>query len=316
MMSQKKSPIHLPGYINLHQTGELKSRAQELWEMMADCQLCPRKCQVNRLKGEKGVCRADSKLKIAAYHAHFGEEKPLVGKGGSGTIFLSHCSLRCVFCINWEISHSGEGHYYSLQEFADMMLALQKQGCENINFVTPTHYLPHILLALNIAAGKGLHLPVIYNTHGWERLEILKYLNGIVDVYLPDFKYFDDTMAAKYSSEAHNYVKLTEQALLEMHQQVGPAKADESGRIKKGLMVRHLVMPNNVSGTQDILKWIAKNLPKDTYVNIMSQYRPMYQAFDYPEIARSITKKEYRIAVETAKSLGLTNLEIQGYFGP
>lgn len=303
-----------PNYLKLHQTGELKRRGELLWAMMKNCRLCPRNCQVNRLKGEKGVCRADSKLKIASFHAHFGEEAPLVGKGGSGTIFISHCSLRCVFCINWETSHGGAGKNYSLKEFADMMLALQKQGCENINFVTPTHYLAHILLALDIAVEKGLHLPVIYNTHGWERTEILKYLDGIVDVYLPDFKYSENKMAIKYSSNADNYVELTRAAFLEMHRQVGIAKPDKDGLVKKGLMIRHLVMPNNVSGSKAVMEWIAENLPKNTYVNIMSQYRPMYRAFDYSEIARGITEREYTDVVEYAKKLGLTDLEIQGHY--
>ena len=194
-----------------------------------------------------------------------------------------------------------------------MMLNLQKLGCHNINLVTPTHYSPQIILALDIAAGKGLRLPLVYNTCGWERLEILKMLDGIVDIYLPDFKYSDGNMAAKYSSGAAGYPEITEEALLEMHRQVGVAKPAKDGLIYKGLMIRHLVMPNNVSGSKEVIKWIAGNLPKDTYLNIMSQYRPMYRAFEYPKISRRITRQEYEEVVEYTRQLGFTNLEIQGY---
>ena len=196
---------------------------------------------------------------------------------------------------------------------AQMMLHLQKIGCHNINFVTPTHYSPHIVLAVDIAAGKGLRLPLVYNTCGWERLEILKKLDGIVDIYLPDFKYSDGKMAAKYSSAAETYPEITKTALLEMHRQVGVAKPAKDGVMYRGLMIRHLVMPNRVGGTKGVIEWIAQNLPKDTYLNIMSQYRPMYKAFDYPKISRRLTRKEYAEAVEWAKNAGLTNLEIQGY---
>lgn len=302
-----------PAYLNLHHSGELKKRGQQLWDMMQECQLCPRSCGTDRLSGARGFCEANAQLEISSFHPHFGEERPLVGRGGSGTIFLSNCNLRCVFCINWEISQGGEGYPRSIEEMAGMMLHLQKIGCHNINVVTPTHYSAHILLALDIAAAKGLKIPLVYNTCGWERLEIIKQLDGIVDIYLPDVKYSDSAMAARYSSDADTYPQVTQQALLEMHRQVGVAKPGKDGLMQRGLMIRHLVMPNNVSGTKGVLQWIADNLPKDTYLNIMSQYRPMYKAFDYPEIARPITSKEYREAVEFAQNLGLTNLDIQGY---
>lgn len=311
--SEKTAGIFEPGYLELHNNGVLKRRGEKLWSMMERCELCPRMCGANKLKGERGFCGADSKLEIASYHPHFGEEKPLVGKGGSGTIFLSNCSLRCVFCINWEISQGGEGSRRSLDEFANMMLALQKMGCPNINFVTPTHYSPHILLAVDKAAAKGLRIPLVYNTCGWERVEILKILDGIVDIYLPDFKYSDGEMAAKYSSGARAYPEMTQKALLEMHRQVSVAKPAGNGLMQRGLMIRHLVMPNNVSGTKEVIDWIASNLPKDTYLNLMSQYSPMYKAVDYPEISRKITREEYSDAVNHAKAAGLTNLEIQGY---
>ena len=301
-----------PGYLKLHRSGELKKRGEELWNIMKSCKLCPRMCGVNKLEGNKGFCQASSQLEISSYHPHFGEERPLVGKGGSGAIFFTNCGLRCVFCINWEISQGGQGSPSSIDDLAEMMLHLQKIGCHNINVVTPTHYSPHIVLAVDIAAGKGLRLPLVYNTCGWERLEILKKLDGIVDIYLPDFKYSDGKMAAKYSSAAETYPEITKAALLEMHHQVGVAKPAKDGLTYRGLMIRHLVMPNNVGGTKRVIEWIAQNLPKDTYLNIMSQYRPMYKAFEYPEIARRITPQEYKEAVEWAKKAGLTNLDIQG----
>jgi putative pyruvate formate lyase activating enzyme len=195
---------------------------------------------------------------------------------------------------------------------ADMMLNLQETGCPNINVVTPTHYSAHIVLALDVAAGKGLRLPLVYNTCGWERLEILRKLDGVVDIYLPDFKYSDGEMAAKYSSGADIYPELTKTALLEMHRQVGVAEPADDGLMYRGLMIRHLVMPNGVSGTKEVIDWIVENLPKNTYFNIMSQYKPMYKAFEYPEISRRLTRREYTEVVEYAKEAGLTNLDIQG----
>jgi len=311
--SLPKSSIFEPSYLALHRSGELKKRGEELWEMMEDCSLCPRSCGSNRLVKERGFCGANANLEISAYHPHHGEEKPVRGTSGSGTIFLTHCSLRCVFCINWEVSQGGDGTRRSLNAMANMMLDLQQMGCHNINFVTPTHYTPHILLAIDIAASKGLRVPLVYNTCGWERREILKMLDGIIDIYLPDFKYSNPNMADKYSSEAFSYPDLTRKAILEMHRQVGVAKPAEDGLMYRGLMIRHLVMPNDVSGSREVMKWIANELPKDTYVNIMGQYRPMYKAMDYPKINRRLTYSEYDSVVQHAKAIGLTNLDIQGY---
>jgi len=307
------NPDFEPAYLKLHKSGELKKRGEELWSIMKSCRLCPRKCQVNRIKGEKGFCQATAQLQVSSYHPHFGEERPLVGKGGSGAIFFTNCSLRCVFCINWEISCGGRGNPTNIEDLAEMMLELQRIGCHNINLVTPTHYSAHILLAIDIAAGRGLRLPIVYNTCGWERTEILKKLDGVVDIYLPDFKYADGRMSAKYSSGAQSYPEITKQALLEMQRQVGVARVAPDGLIYRGLMIRHLVMPNRVGGTKEVIEWIAKNLPKDTYLNLMSQYRPMYKALEYLEIARAITREEYDEAVSCAKEAGLTNLDIQGY---
>ena len=307
------SPDFEPAYLELYRTGELKERAEELWAIMERCQLCPRRCRVNRLEGTRGFCRAPgATLVVSGSHAHFGEERPLVGRGGSGTIFFSHCNLRCVFCQNWQISHLGRGSERDIDALADMMLQLQRDGCHNINVVTPTHYSPHILQALDAAAGKGLRLPVVYNTSGWERLEILAFLDGVVDIYLPDFKYWDSDMAARYSAGAESYPEMAKKAILEMHRQVGVAKPTGDGIMQRGLMIRHLVMPNDVGGSQKIMEWIAENLPKDTYVNIMAQYSPAHKAYDYPQISRRITDKEYQKVVQKAKAVGLTNLDIQG----
>ena len=318
-----------PAYMKLHRSGELKKRGQELWKRMQPCKLCPRTCGVDRLDGKMGFCQATSQLVISSCQRHFGEEKPLVGKGGSGTIFFTHCGLRCVFCINHEISLEGKGTPRSIEDLAQMMLTLQEWGCHNINVVTPTHYSAHIVLALDMAAAKGLKLPLVYNTCGWERLEILKKLDGIVDIYLPDFKYASGDMAVKYStcvpsdsefahsevgerySSTETYPELTKMALLEMHRQVGVGKPASDGLMYRGLMIRHLVMPSGVSGTKQVIAWIAKNLPKDTYLNIMSQYRPMYKAHEYPAIARRITREEYGEAVRAAREAGLTNAETQ-----
>ena len=304
-----------PAYLKLHKTGELSDRAEKLWTMMESCQLCPRKCGVNRLEGMSGFCHSPgSTLVVSSFHPHYGEERPLVGMGGSGTIFITHCNLRCVFCQNWEISQLGMGSECALDDFATMMLSLQGFGCHNINFVTPTHYSALILKGLVNAAERGLRLPVVYNTSGWERLEILEILDGIVDIYLPDFKYWDSDMSAKYSSGAENYPEVTKAAILEMHRQVGVAKPNKAGIMERGLMIRHLVMPNNVSGSENVMEWIAENLPKDTYINIMAQYTPHFKAYDYPELSRRINDEEYIKVVNRAQEVGLTNLDIQGYW--
>ena len=309
-----KASCFEPAYLERHRTGELGQRAEELWALMAACQLCPRSCGVNRLEGETGFCRAPgADLVVSAFQPHFGEERPLVGRGGSGTIFLTHCNLRCVFCQNWEISHLGRGAQRGIEDLAQMMLKLQKIGCHNLNFVTPTHYAAHILKALDMAAAEGLRLPIVYNTSGWERVEILARLDGIVDIYLPDFKYWDGALSAKYSAGAERYPDFTRTAIREMHRQVGVAQPDARGLIQRGLMIRHLVMPNNTAGSEDIMAWIAETLPKDTYVNIMAQYHPAYKAYDYQELSRRITGDEYLRVVARARQLGLSNLDIQGY---
>ena len=303
---------YIPPYVSLQQSGVLKKRGEELWERMKSCDLCPRNCGVDRLSGKRGVCKANSDLEIASYGPHFGEESELVGRHGSGTIFFTNCPLCCVFCINYDISQQGAGRRYSIDDLADMMIDLQNQKRHNINLVTPTHYSPHILLALAQAAQRGLRLPVVYNTCGWEKVEILKYFDNVVDIYLPDFKYGCGDLAGKYSIGAYTYVEFAQKAHIEMQKQVGVAVADDTGIMKRGLMIRHLVMPSDVSCTKEVMVWIADNLPKETYINLMSQYTPMFRAKDYPEINRRITNQEYRDAVASARSAGLTNLKLQG----
>ncbi|MCD4781174.1 MAG: radical SAM protein [Candidatus Omnitrophica bacterium] len=301
-----------PAYIALQKKGELKRRGEALWATMETCRLCPRECGANRLAGQKGFCHASAQLEISSAGPHTGEEPPLVGSAGSGTIFFTNCSLLCVFCVNAGISHEGKGQEVTIDDLAGMMISLQKRNCHNINLVTPSHYLPHILLALDKAVLKGLKVPVVYNSSGWERIEMLKMLEGVVDIYLPDFKYIKPEMASLYSAGAHTYPEITKQALLEMHRQVGIATPARNGLMQRGLMIRHLVMPNDVSSSCEVMAWIGENLPEQSYVNIMSQYAPHYKAKDFSAINRRITREEYQAVLQAARAAGLLNLEVQG----
>lgn len=297
------------GYAQMEKEGKLGQRVKQAYAIFERCQLCPRKCGVNRLKGEKGFCRAPARVVVYSAHPHFGEEEPITGQKGSGTIFISNCNLRCVFCQNWPIAHEGQGKEISDEEFAGLMLEMQRIGCHNINIVTPTHVMPNILSAVQIACRKGLRLPLFYNTSGYERVEILKILDGIVDIYKPDMKFMDGALAEKYSSGARDYPEVAQKAILEMHRQVGVLKSDEDGISLRGLLIRHLVMPNRIAGTEKFVKWVAGNLPRNTYVNIMAQYRVEYKAYEYPEIARGITTQEFLEAIDWAKTNGLINLD-------
>jgi len=296
-----------PGYISLHRSGELRRRGENLWEIMRECRLCPRECGVNRLEGETGTCGATSTLRVASFGPHYGEERELVGVGGSGTIFFSHCNLRCVFCQNWDISHEGVGVDCSIEALADMMLELQERSVSNINIVTPTHYAPHLLLALDMAASRGLRVPLVYNTSSWERTAVLRQLDRIVDIYLADFKYADPEEASVYSPGARDYPDVCREALTEMNRQVGVARPERNGIIFRGLMIRHLVMPGNASGSQEAIRWIAGHLPASTYVNIMQQYRPAFRAQHYPDINRPVSMAEYNTVVAAAHRCGLNN---------
>jgi len=298
-----------PAYENLEKAGNLADRVEAAYHIFERCRLCPRACGVNRLNGETGFCQAPLKVVVFSAQPHFGEEISLVGVQGSGTIFFSNCNLRCVFCQNWPIAHEGRGEAVTDEDLADMMIHLQKIGCHNINLVTPTHVMPNILKATRIALKRGLHIPLVYNTSGYESIEILKLLDGIVDIYLPDMKYMDANQAAKYSAGALDYPAVTKRAIIEMNRQVGEHFVDERGIALRGLMIRHLVMPNRVSGSEAFVKWVAESLPKSTYVNIMPQYHVAYRAFDYPEIARGITVREFVEAMDWAEAYGLTNLD-------
>lgn len=298
-----------PGYVKLAARGQLAARIEQALAIFEECRLCPRECGVNRLAGQKGFCRASSRVRIYSAHPHFGEEVSLVGKNGSGTIFFSNCNLRCVFCQNWPISHEGRGRAIGDDDLADLMLSMQGIGCHNINLVTPTHIMPNILNATSMAHLKGLRIPLVYNTSGYERVEMLKLLNGVVDIYLPDMKFMGAAEAEIYMAGASDYPEMGKKALLEMHRQVGQHKTDKNRIAVRGLMIRHLVMPNRVTGTEEFVRWVAANLPKSTYVNIMHQYHVDYKAFEYPKIQRSITAGEYIEAIGWAGKYGLTNLD-------
>jgi len=292
------------GYIELHKSGELKKRIDSLNEFLGECRLCPRECGVNRLEGEIGVCGGGAELMVSTLSPHFGEEPPLVGFHGSGTIFLTHCNLRCVFCQNYDISHMGKGYITSSSEMAGHMLKLQKGGCHNINFVTPTHYVPQIMASLPEAIDSGLKVPLVFNCGGYESLEVIKLLNGIIDIYMPDVKYSNARVAKKYS-DSLDYPEIIREVLLEMYHQVGDLKVDENGVAERGLLIRHLIMPEGLAGTDDLMKFIAEDISQDSYVNIMVQYRPMYRAGEFPELNRRITEHEYEEAVTLAKKAGL-----------
>ena len=284
---------------------ELKKRAKILTENLAKCSLCPRNCQVNRLKGEgeKGFCRVGKDLIVCSFGPHFGEESCLVGLSGSGTIFFSFCNLHCVFCQNYTISQLGEGKVITAETLAGMMLNLQKQGCHNINLVSPTHVIAQIVSALAIAVEKGLNLPIVYNSGGYDSVETLKILKGIIDIYMPDFKYGRNSSAQKYS-EAPNYPEVAKLALKEMHGQVGDLAIDE-GIAQRGLLVRHLLLPEKIAGTKELMHFLATETSPDTFVNLMDQYHPCYRAREFPELTRGITEEEYGEALKIAREEGL-----------
>lgn len=294
----------IPSYIDLFEKGELQKRIQPLMEILKECRLCPRECRVNRLNGEVGYCGAGSELMISSAFPHFGEESPLVGSHGSGTIFLTHCNLRCIFCQNHDISHLGRGTRITLSDMARTMVKLQEMGCHNINFVTPTHYAPQIVASLLEAIEMGLRLPIVYNCSGYESMEVIQLLDGVVDIYMPDVKYMDEKYSKRFSN-APDYPGVVKKVLKEMHRQVGDLATDSKGIAEKGLLIRHLVMPNGVVSSEAVLRFIAEEISPHSYVNIMDQYRPEYRAHEYPEINRRITHKEYTEAIQIAKRFHL-----------
>ena len=292
-----------PTYLDSYEHGELNEKIGKLYSILESCELCPRKCRVDRLRGEKGTCRSGKNLIVSSFGPHFGEEDPLVGRGGSGTIFLTNCNLLCVYCQNYEISHLGLGTPVSGEEVADYMINLQKRGCHNINFVTPTHFTPQLVKAVEIAIPKGLHLPIVWNCGGYENVETIKLLDGIIDIYMPDIKYGSAGPAEKYSN-APDYFERCKEAVREMHRQVGDLII-ETGIATRGLLIRHLVLPNNVAESKTVLKFIAEEISKNTYINIMDQYRPVHRAYEYEELRRRPSFEEYGMVVDLAKELGL-----------
>ncbi len=297
-----------PAYLQFEEEGRFAERIDQAYAMLESCQLCPRGCGVDRLHGERGLCRSPEQVVVYSAQPHFGEELPLVGRFGSGTIFFSNCSLRCVFCQNWPIAHEGRGQRLDDEQLAKLMLEVQRIGCHNINLVTPTHVMPHILNATRIAAQQGLRIPLCYNTGGYDAIEAIELLDGIVDIYLPDLKFMDAEQAERYTG-AVDYPQTAQRAIAEMHRQVGELVTDVSGVAVRGLMIRHLVMPNRVSGAREFVHWVADTLSTSTYVNIMSQYRVEHHAFEYPDIARAITTQEFLEAMDWAEEAGLTNLD-------
>jgi len=294
-----------PSYVTLYRTGELQRRIAALEGLLQPCTLCPRDCRVNRLRGEVGLCKAGNQLRVAAAFPHFGEEPPLSGNGGSGAIFISWCNLLCQFCQSWEVSHQGEGLPVSARELAGIMLDLQTRGCHNVNLVTPTHYAPQLMAALPWAIEQGFRLPLVYNCGGYEPVEVIQLLDGIVDIYLPDIKFFDPSASERYLGGAADYPMVVRTVVKEMHRQVGDLVLDAHGMAQRGLMVRHLVMPGMTSDSEAILRFIADELSPQTYVNIMDQYRPCFQAQQSAEIARRTTSAEHRTVIAMAHWLGL-----------
>ncbi len=295
-------------YRKLYYSGELKERIEKARSLLKSCSVCPRRCSVNRLGGGIGKCNIADEAMVFNYASHFGEEAPLVGKHGSGTIFFTNCNLQCLFCQNYNISQLGEGARVSKEELARMMLSLQYQECHNINLVSPTHVVPQILEALEIAIELGLHIPLVYNSGGYDSVETLKLLDGIIDIYMPDMKYSDENTARELSGVEY-YPEINKIAIREMHRQVGDLQIDKEGIAQRGLMIRHLVLPNGLAGTKEVVNFIAREISQYTYVNIMDQYHPCYQAFQIPSLARRISIREFQESVELAHRAGLHCLD-------
>ena len=294
-----------PAYVALHKTGELRRRAEQALGRLAACSVCPRCCGTDRLSDRKGFCKTGRYAIVSSYFAHRGEEDCLRGRRGSGTIFFSNCNLGCVFCQNYEISQMGEGAACSADQIADMMMRLQKDGCHNINFVTPEHVVPQMMEALVIAAERGLRLPIVYNTSAYDSAESLRLLDGVIDIYMPDFKFWDEALSLNYL-RAENYPESARYALKEMHRQVGALRFDENGIALRGVLVRHLLMPGCIEDTKAIMQFLAEVSP-DTYINLLTQYHPsnMVSAATFPEINRRVTLDEYNTALDYAKQVGL-----------
>jgi putative pyruvate formate lyase activating enzyme len=297
-----------PAYLETHRRGLLQQKIEAAREILSQCTLCPHRCLVDRHHGERGLCRTGDRPVVASYGPHFGEEDPLVGRRGSGTIFFTHCNLFCVFCQNWEISHGGEGEEISAADLAAIMVFLQQQGCHNINFVTPSHQVPQILEALPAAIDRGLRVPLVYNTGGYDAVDTLRLLDGVIDIYMPDFKFWDPKVAERLCAAA-DYPERAREALKEMHRQVGDLVMDDTGVARRGLLVRHLVLPGELAGTREVMKFLAEEISPHTYVNVMAQYRPCGRAREFPPLDRFPSQTELAQALDDARKAGLTRLD-------
>lgn len=297
-----------PSYLKLIRKGTFEGRVRLAYHHLQACDVCPLKCGVDRLSGELGVCKRGKLAQVSSYGPHPGEERPISGRRGSGTIFFSRCNLRCVYCQNADISQMGTGREVDADTLGSIMLELQRMGCHNINLVSPSHVVPQILAAVKFAGENGLHIPLVYNTGGYDSLEILQLLDGVVDIYMPDMKYGDEAKARKYSLVS-DYPEINQKAVLEMHRQVGDLEMDQNGIALRGLLIRHLVLPNKLADSEEVLRFIAEKISKNTYVNIMDQYHPAYRAREFAELNRRITPDEYQQVVAMAIKFGLTQLD-------
>ena len=299
---------HQPGYLQLLESGELEKRVKIAQQHLVDCGVCPWVCGVNRLEGELGICQTGALAQVCSFGPHHSEERPISGQRGSGTIFFARCNLRCVYCQNADISQASAGHEVSPHALGQMMLDLQGRGCHNINLVSPSHIIPQILAGVLYAAGQGLDIPLVYNTGGYDSLEILALLDGVVDIYMPDMKYGDEAAGRKYSL-VRDYPEVNQKAVLAMQGQVGDLQMDAQGIATRGLLVRHLVLPNGVASSERTLEFLAEKVSKNVYLNIMAQYHPAYQAGRHPELNQHITSQEVHQVRKLAQKLGLTRLD-------
>lgn len=301
-----------PAYIKTFKKGGLQEKIKAAYKLLDSCKICPRKCGVDRLSGETGVCKTARRALVSSYNPHFGEEKPLVGTKGSGTIFFTHCNLLCLFCQNFDISHEGYGQEIADAELAAIMLALQRHGCHNINFVTPSHVVPQILSALEIAIQQGLSVPLVYNSGGYDLPSTLKLLEGVFDIYMPDFKFWDPQIAES-ACQAKDYPEIARNALREMHRQVGDLTVDQDGTAQRGLLIRHLVLPNGLAGTREVMRFIAQEISTNSYVNLMSQYRPCGRASEVNGLNAFLSPADFQTAQQEAKAEGITRLDQPGH---
>ncbi len=301
-------PSFEPAYIATYKKGLLSEKINAAYDILNSCTLCPRRCKIDRLSGQIGICKTGEKAYVSSFNAHFGEEAPLVGSNGSGTIFFTHCNLLCIFCQNYDISHLGHGEEISNDQLAGIMLHLQNAGCHNINFVTPSHVVPQILSAVEAAVKEGLSVPLVYNSGGYDRVKTLKLLEGIFDIYMPDFKFWDPKVA-EAMCQASDYPEVARKALAEMHRQVGDLVTDELGIAQRGLLLRHLVLPDGLAGTREIMKFISSDISLNTYVNIMPQYRPCGRADEVKALTAYLSQRDYKLALQAAKEEGIERLD-------